>query len=140
MKTPLLLLSLLALAGSAFAKDPNFLFIFVDDQGWNGTPVPMIPGKDFSRTSGFRMPNVERLAAQGMTFSQAYAGHPKCECSRASVLMGMTTTSLNATDKRARNWNAPASDSLANTLKRANPAYRAAHLGKWQWPQTSSIR
>ena len=136
MKTPLILLALFALAGSAFAKDPNFLFIFVDDQGWSGTPVPMIPGKDFSRTPSFRMPNVERLAAQGMIFSQAYAAHPKCECSRASLQMGMTTTSLNATDKRARNWNAPASDSLANTLKRANPAYRAAHHGKWQWPQT----
>ena len=50
--------------------------------------------------------------------------------------MGRTTTSLNATDKWSRKWNAPASDSLANTLKRANPAYRAAHFGKWQWPQT----
>jgi len=27
-------------------------------------------------------------------------------------------------------------DSLANVLKRANPAYRAAHLGKWQWFHT----
>jgi arylsulfatase A-like enzyme len=115
---------------------PNFLFIFVDDQGWGGTSVPMIPGKDFSRTAGFQMPNLDRLAAQGMTFSQAYAAHPKCECSRAALLMGRSTTSLNAVDKRSRTWNAPASDSLANTLKRANSAYRAAHLGKWQWAQT----
>ncbi len=50
--------------------------------------------------------------------------------------MGRSTTSLNAADKWSRNWRAPASDSLANTLKRANSAYRAAHLGKWQWPQS----
>ena len=134
----MLIAFMFAALSAAFAADPqpNFLFILVDDQGWSGTPVAMIPGKDFSRTPGLHMPNVERLAAEGMAFSQAYAGHPKCECSRASLLMGRTTTSLNAIDKRARNWNAPASDSLANTLKRANPNYRAAHLGKWQWPQT----
>ena len=125
---------LMGVGDAAGKPAPNFLFLFIDDQSWSGTPVPMIPGKDFSRTPGFRMPNVERLAAQGMVFSQAYAGHPKCECSRASLQMGRTTTSLNAVDKRARNWSAPASDSLANTLKRANPAYRAAHFGKWQWP------
>lgn len=129
-------IALCSLAFSAAAAAPNFLFIFVDDQGWSGTSVPMIAGKDFSRTAGFQMPNLDRIAAQGMIFSQGYAGHPKCECSRASLLMGRTTTSLNAVDKRSRNWNAPASDSLANTLKRANPIYRAAHFGKWQWPQT----
>jgi len=82
------------------------------------------------------MPNLERIAAQGMIFSQAYASHPKCECSRAALLMGRSTTSLNAVEKSARNWNAPPSDSLANTLKRANASYGAAHFGKWQWPQT----
>ena len=41
--------------------------------------MPMVPGKDFSRSPGFRMPNLERIAARGVTFSQAYAGHPKCD-------------------------------------------------------------
>lgn len=114
----------------------NFLFIFVDDQGWTGTSVAMLPGDDSSRTPGFSMPNLEAMAKSGMVFSQAYAGHPKCECSRASLLMGRTTTSLNATDKSARKWNAPVTDSIANTLKKASPNYRAAHFGKWQWPQS----
>jgi len=133
-----LLLVLLCLPAGATEKgvSPNFLFIFVDDQSWSGTSVAMMPGKEFSRTAEYHMPNLERIAAQGMIFSQAYASHPKCECSRAAILMGRSTTSLNAIDKRSRNWNAPSSDSLANTLKRANPAYRAAHFGKWQWPQT----
>jgi arylsulfatase A-like enzyme len=117
-------------------KPPNFLFVFVDDQPWNGTSVPMIPGNEFSRTPHYRMPNLEGIASGGMVFSQAYASHPKCECSRAALLMGRTTTSLNAVDKRARDWSAPAGDSLANSLKRANNAYRAAHFGKWQWHQS----
>ena len=138
----LLALWILAIAGSLSAgaasqpSAPNFLFIFVDDQGWSGTSVPMIAGKDFSRMPGFQMPNLDRLAGQGMTFSQAYAGHPKCECSRASLQMGRTTTSLNAVTKQSRTWTAPPGDSLANTLKRANANYRAAHFGKWQWPTT----
>ena len=51
---------LMCSADAASSSHPNFLFIFVDDQGWNGTSVPMIPGKDFSRTPGFRMPNLDR--------------------------------------------------------------------------------
>lgn len=133
---PLLVVGLFGAADAAPPSKPNFLFIFVDDQAWNGTSVAMLPGDDNSRTTTFRMPNLDRLAAEGMVFSQGYAAHPKCECSRAALLMGRSTTSLNATDKNSRRWNAPVSDSLANTLKRANPSYRAAHFGKWQWPQT----
>lgn len=120
-------------ATAQIPSEPNFVFIFVDDQPWNGTSIPMVPGEPLSHTVGFRMPNLERLATNGMVFSQAYASHPKCECSRAALLMGRSTTSLNAVDKSARNWNAPPDDSLANTLKRTNANYRAAHFGKWQW-------
>ena len=126
--------SLLSHYCRAATPTPNFLFIFVDDQGWSGTSVAMLPGNDDSRTASYHMPNLDRLAANGVTFSQAYAAHPKCECSRAALQMGRSTTSLNATDKRSRQWNAGPQDSLANTLKRANGSYRAAHFGKWQWP------
>ena len=126
----------LYVAPAAPVAAPNFLFILSDDQSWNGHSVAMIAGQANSRNAAFRTPNLEKLAAQGVIFSQAYAGHPTCECSRASLLMGRTTTSLNAPTKASRNWSAPLSESSANTLKRANPAYRAAHLGKWQWFQT----
>ena len=69
-------------AGAADVAAPNFVFILADDQSWSGTAVPMIPGKDYSRSPNFQTPNIERIAAQGVTFSQAYAGHCKCECSR----------------------------------------------------------
>ncbi len=131
----LLWLSLVLLASVGFraqAAPLNVLYIFVDDQAWSGTPVPMIKGDEGSRAPNFVMPNVERLAAQGMVFSQAYAAHCKCECSRYATQWGRSTTSLNTPDKRVTNMAAPPSASLANTLKRANPAYRAAHLGKWQ--------
>jgi len=135
------LISLAAVFGvtlSAFAKaPPNVVFILADDQSWNGTSVRMMPKEEFSGSAVFHTPNIERLAQQGVTFSQAYASHCKCECSRAAIQMGRTTTTLNAPDKTSRNWSAPFSESLVNTLKRANPNYRAAHFGKWQWSNTA---
>ena len=115
---------------------PNFVFILADDQAWNGLSVPMIAGNSASKSRENRTPNMEKLAASGMVFSQAYAAHPKCECSRASIICGRTTTSLNATSKSVRTWAAPTADSLANSLKRLRPEYHAAHFGKWQWAQT----
>jgi arylsulfatase A len=136
MKTLITSSLLLFLAGSAWAKVPNILFILADDQSWSGTSVRMMPNEAGSASREFHTPNIEKLAAQGMTFSQAYAAHCKCECSRAAIQMGRTTSTLNATDKNARNWSAPVTDSLANTLKKANASYRAAHFGKWQWFHT----
>ena len=124
------------LAASVFAKAPNILFILADDQSWSGTSVRMMPGEPGSASREFNTPNLEKLAAQGMTCSQAYAAHCKCECSRAAIQMGRTTSTLNATDKNARNWSAPVTDSLVNTLKKADRTYRAAHFGKWQWFHT----
>ena len=115
---------------------PNFVFILADDQAWNGLSVRMIAGDDASKSRTTHTPNTQKLADRGVTFSQAYAAHPKCECSRASIICGRTTTSLNATSKSVRTWAAPVADSLANSLKRLRPEYHAAHLGKWQWSQT----
>ena len=132
----LILLSICG-AGMAYAQTPsapNFLFIFIDDQAWDATSVQMLPGEGFSHTPTYRMPNLDRIALEGMTFSQAYATHPKCEGSRSALQMGRTSTSLNAVDKNANDWSAQPSDSIVNTLKAANPSYRAAHYGKWQWP------
>ena len=137
MKVIALTAALFCFVATAFAKGPpNIVFILADDQAWNGTSVRMMPNEEFSGSRQFHTPNLEKLAAQGMTFSQAYASHCKCECSRAAIQMGRTTTTLNAPDKGSRDWSAPLSDSLVNTLKRANPSYRAAHLGKWQWSHT----
>ena len=136
MKYFLCIIVVQLLAAEAFAKAPNILFILADDQSWSGTSVRMMPNEAGSASREFHTPNLEKLAAQGMTFSQAYAAHCKCECSRAAIQMGRTTSTLNATDKNARNWSAPVTDSLVNTLKKADRTYRAAHFGKWQWFHT----
>ena len=35
--------------------------------------------------AAFHMPNLEKLAAQGMMFSQAYSAHCQCEYSRVAI-------------------------------------------------------
>jgi arylsulfatase A len=107
MKHLLTIQSLLEAATSALAKAPNILFILADDQSWSGTSVRMKADKPLSGSRVFKTPNLEKFAAQGMTFSQAYPAHRKCECSRAAIQMGRTTTTLNAPDKSSRNWSAP---------------------------------
>ena len=136
MKTLILAISGLFIIANASAKAPNILFILADDQSWSGTSVRMKADEPGSASREFHTPNLEKLAAQGMVFSQAYAAHCKCECSRAAIQMGRTTTTLNAPDKNARNWSAPVTDSLVNTLKKADRSYKAAHFGKWQWFHT----
>ena len=137
MKMHLLAIAGLLISATASGKAPNIVFILADDQSWSGTSVRMQADEPLSGSTVFKTPNLEKLAAQGMTFSQAYAAHCKCECSRAAIQMGRTTTTLNAPDKQSRNWSAPVTDSLVNTLKQAEGSYRAAHFGKWQWFHTS---
>lgn len=61
-------------------KQPNILFILVDDMGcMDGTEL----GSDFYET-----PNLDRFMSQGMRFTQAYANGPNCAPTRASLMSG----------------------------------------------------
>ena len=56
----------------AASQPPNIVLFLVDDMGWQDTSVPFhserTPFNDH-----FRTPNMERLAKQGVKFTQAYA-------------------------------------------------------------------
>ncbi|MEX2286676.1 MAG: sulfatase-like hydrolase/transferase, partial [Planctomycetaceae bacterium] len=68
------------LAATEPAARPNVLFIAVDDlNDWN-SPL--------GGYEGVQTPNIERLAARGLTFTQAYCSAPACNPSRASLLCG----------------------------------------------------
>ena len=93
------IVSLLLLAGAlnAWAEKPNIVFIYADDMGWTGSSVEMIEGDSSTKSDFYITPNLEKLAAQGMTFSQAYSPGPMCTPSRASVLTGQTPAKLHIT-------------------------------------------
>ena len=123
---------LLSLATSGLAKSPNIILILTDDQGWNNTEIPMMPSRVDTRSDYYLTPNFKRLADAGMIFSQAYAPHPVCSPSRHAIQFGMTPAKLKKTSNRAVNYPEPfLVRSIPQVLKSIDPAYRAAHFGKW---------
>src|ERR1700693_3916281 len=82
-------------AGSAVAaaqgpKPLNFVFILIDDMGW--TDLGCYGSKSYDT------PNIDRLASQGMRFTNAYAACPVCSPTRASILTGKYPARLHLTD------------------------------------------
>lgn len=77
---PLILLALICTSATAKTNTPNILFIYLDDYGWRDTSYM---GSDF-----FETPHIDRLAAEGMIFNQAYSAAANCAPARASLLSG----------------------------------------------------
>ena len=72
------------------AKRPNFVFILVDDLGW--TDLGCF-GSSFYET-----PNIDRLAFEGMKFTDGYAACPVCSPTRASIMAGKYPARMDTTD------------------------------------------
>ena len=133
---------------TAAESQPNFIVILTDDQGWGTTSVMMDPLVPESKSDFFKTPNIERLAAAGLRFSEAYASHCNCSPSRAALQTGRSPAALHLTDIIERNGgpnyvgnklipphhvsSLPANEqTIPELLKAHDPAYRAAHFGKW---------
>ncbi|PZX56480.1 sulfatase [Algoriphagus chordae] len=76
---------------------PNIVFFLVDDMGWQDTSVPFYT-EVTELNKRYRTPNMERLASEGMKFTQAYSS-AVCSPSRVSLMTGLT-----AARHRVTNW------------------------------------
>ena len=86
----LALLCVLCICSAASAKQTNFVFFLVDDMGWADVSCF---GSKFHET-----PNIDRLAASGMKFTNGYAACPVCSPTRASILTGRHPVRVDITD------------------------------------------
>lgn len=140
---------------STFAvnQQPNFIVIYGEGSGWASTSVQMDDRNSASKSSTVNTPNIERLAASGMRFSNGYAPSPRCTPSRAALLTGKSPAQLHMTfvnegkrdsgsevNGRVITPNAltelPAGETtIAEFLKRAG--YATAHFGKWHLGRVS---
>ena len=91
-KKIIIALLLLVTTGHAQKKStqPNIIIILADDLGW----------KDLScyGSSFYKTPNLDRLAANGVRFTQGYAASPVCSPTRASLMTGKYPTKTGVTD------------------------------------------
>ena len=82
------LLCLALLIGAALAaKKPNIVFVLTDDMGYgevNSYPANSPHGR-------IPTPNIDRMAAEGIRFTNAYAGETVCAPSRCSLMTGRHT-------------------------------------------------
>lgn len=116
-------------------RPPNIIFILIDDLGWTDGGCF---GSDLYET-----PNIDRLAREGMRFTDGYAACTVCSPTRAALMTGKYPARLHLTDWIAGHqrpkaklavpdWTMylPRSEvTIATALKRAG--YVTAHVGKW---------
>jgi arylsulfatase len=113
-----------ALSGCLPARRPNIVLIFTDDQGYGDVGV--------YGAEGFATPHLDRLAEQGMRFTQFYASQAVCSASRASLLTGCYAERVSIRGALGPNAEVginPDETTLAELLKAEG--YATAHFGKW---------
>ena len=114
----------------------NFLFILIDDMGWRDV--------GYNGSESFETPNIDKLAAQGMRFSNAYAACPVCSPTRASIMTGKYPARLGLTNFLPGTHHLPHSKLIAPLSRQELPleevtiaealkpaGYRSAAIGKW---------
>lgn len=119
-----LLATVLLLVAPLFAPAadrPNIVFFFADDQTTNTLGCY---GHPFVQT-----PNIDRLAAQGTRFANAFVSHSICWVSRTTILTGLTgrTYGTPGNQELAR---PEAVETLYSDLLRS-AGYRTGYFGKW---------
>ncbi|MBA4062445.1 MAG: hypothetical protein C0501_01825 [Isosphaera sp.] len=129
---PRLLLALLAavLGRPTAAADPprpNFVFLFADDQRYDALGVVQKEHGAKGRFPWFKTPNMDRLAADGVRFRNAFVVNALCSPSRACFLSGRYSHANGIWDNRT-----PLDEGLAThaTLLRA-AGYSTGYVGKW---------
>jgi arylsulfatase A-like enzyme len=70
----------LAAAASPTTAKPNIVFLLADDLGWKDV--------GYAGSTFYRTPNIDRLAREGMRFSQAYSAACVCSPSRGAIYSG----------------------------------------------------
>jgi arylsulfatase A len=106
------------------AETPNFVIIFMDDQGYQDLSCYGSPH--------IKTPNIDSLAADGMKFTSFYSGYCVCSASRATLLTGCYQPRLSMPGVLGPRSNVglhPDEVTIADLLK--TKGYKSMCIGKW---------
>ena len=106
------------------ARPPNIVLVFADDQGYGD--LGCYGSKDIAT------PNIDRLAAEGVRFTDFYASQAVCSSSRASLMTGCYSERVgivSALFPDSRIGLGPDEETIADLLKKRG--YATAVFGKW---------
>jgi arylsulfatase A-like enzyme len=121
-------------ATTAAAEQPNVIVLLADDLGWADLSCY---GSTFHES-----PHLDKFAAQGMRFTQAYSSSPYCSPSRAAIMTGRHPARVKITDYIPSNGKSgkllPAEMKMELPLEEVTIAevlrdagYATWHVGKW---------
>jgi arylsulfatase A-like enzyme len=99
-------------------EQPNILLIYIDDLGWMDLSVQ---GSQFYET-----PNIDKLASEGVRFTQAYSAHPRCVPARYGLMTGRFPARAGVPGGGKLT---PKDVTIAEALKRGG--YTTFFTGKW---------
>jgi arylsulfatase A-like enzyme len=102
-------------------RRPNIILILTDDLGYGDLSC-------YGQRK-FATPNLDKLAAEGIRFTDFYAGSTVCSPSRAALMTGQHTGHVGIRGNAAGISLQPGEPTLASVLK--NSGYRTCLLGKW---------
>ncbi|MFM7240613.1 MAG: sulfatase-like hydrolase/transferase [Opitutia bacterium] len=139
---PLLILALMLFAAAPRAasadapRTPNFVYVFTDDQRWDALGVVQREQGERGRFPWLRTPNLDRLAAEGVRFRNAFVVNSLCAPSRASLVTGQYGHVNGVTNNHTPH---PAGNlSVAALLRPAG--YVSGYFGKWHHGNQSGKR
>ena len=117
--------SLSLLSTSASAQSPNIVLILADDLGYADV--------GFNGSKDITTPNLDTLAANGVSFDEAYVAHPFCGPSRAALLTGRYPHKIGAQfnlPTKGSYVGVPTSETfVGEVLQQAG--YTTGAIGKW---------
>ncbi len=116
-----------ALAAGATASKPNLLFIYTDDQRYDAFSAVQKEQGESGRFPWFKTPNMDRLAAEGVRFRNAFVVNSLCAPSRAVNLTGR----YNHCNGIASNFRPFPTNSVTHATLMREAGYTTGYIGKW---------